>query len=110
MQKDKWKKTLINKDSTIKDAIVNLSSSGLQICILVNEKNTIIGTITDGDIRRSIINGVNLQDSAISIANKNPVTSSNKRSFLEIKSLMEVNKINQLPIINNNKAKNLVYI
>ena len=56
------KKTFLNKNSTIKDAIKSLQKSSIQISLVINHKSILLGTITDGDIRRALINGYNLNN------------------------------------------------
>ena len=62
---------VIAADSSIKDALVNLNNSALGICFICDEENILIGTITDGDIRRILLSGRNLDDGVISAANTN---------------------------------------
>ena len=62
----------------------------------------LIGIITDGDIRRSLVNGNNIMDLSIEdLYNQNPITI--KQSFLAVEALniMEDQKINILPVIND---------
>ena len=49
------KKIIIYENSTIENAIKKLSNTGLQIVIVCNKQNKILGTITDGDIRRGLL-------------------------------------------------------
>ena len=56
-----WKKTLITKKFTIKETIKNLNSNPFHICMLIDKKEKLIGTITDGDIRRAILAGHDLE-------------------------------------------------
>ena len=44
----------LKKDNTINDAINILNISGTQIVLIKNNKKQLIGTVTDGDIRRSL--------------------------------------------------------
>ncbi len=50
--------------ATIKDALVALNnlSSDIQTLFVVNENEQLIGTLTDGDVRRGLIGGVNITD------------------------------------------------
>ena len=50
-----WEKTLIKTNSTIQCAISKLDKAGKQILLVVTDNNELIGTITDGDIRRGIL-------------------------------------------------------
>ena len=62
---------VIPAEASIKDALVNLNNSALGICFICDEENILIGTITDGDIRRKLLTGSNLADGVISAANTN---------------------------------------
>ena len=56
-----WKKCILNFNSSIRDAIINLEKSKIQIVLAVNNKNIFVGTLTDGDIRRAILEGIDLE-------------------------------------------------
>ena len=45
----------LEKNDTINDAIRILNASQTQIILIKNNKNQLIGTVTDGDIRRSLL-------------------------------------------------------
>jgi len=98
-----WKKTLLNENSSISSAIKCLNNSGLQIILVVNKKNKLIGTITDGDIRRKILSGFSLKSSIKNIIKKNCLTVTLSTSDYMMNKLMQINKVYQLPIINKNK-------
>ena len=55
---DNWNIAILNEDKKIKDAIVNLNYTTLKIVIIVNKKNLLCGTITDGDIRRGFLKNI----------------------------------------------------
>ena len=61
VSKKSLQKTFIKEISTIKDCVYSLNASGLQIANVVNDKGELIGTITDGDIRRGLLNGLGLK-------------------------------------------------
>jgi dTDP-glucose pyrophosphorylase len=56
------RKIIIQKDAKLTDALVMLDENSDMETLLVVENNKIIGTITDGDIRRGLINGLNNLD------------------------------------------------
>ena len=68
-----FKKTLISNSSSINDAVKSLNNSGLKI-VLVIKKTKLIGTVVDGDIRRGLLKGINLNDNISKILNKKPIT------------------------------------
>ena len=56
-----WKKTSLDLNSTISDAIKNLISTSLQIVLVVSRNGKLKGTVTDGDIRRAMLKGYTLK-------------------------------------------------
>ena len=54
MIKKNWKLIILAKNSLIIDAINVLSNSGLLIVIIVDKSDKLLGTITDGDIRKRL--------------------------------------------------------
>ena len=92
-----------NKKFTIKETIKNLNSNPFHICLLVNKKNQLIGSITDGDIRRAIIKGYSLDDKVEKICNKNPLKGNEKMNLQQIKYMMIKNVILHLPIVDKKK-------
>ena len=52
----KWKETILTSEVTIKDVLINLNKTGLRVTLVVNSKKEFQGTISDGDIRRALIN------------------------------------------------------
>ena len=65
------KKIIIYENSTIENAIKKLSNTGLQIVIVCNKQNKILGTITDGDIRRGLLKSIILNRILIKFTTKN---------------------------------------
>ena len=66
-----WKASIIDINYSLKEAIQNLNKTALGLCF-VNKNEKFYGTITDGDIRRSLLKGVNLNDKVYSIVNTKP--------------------------------------
>jgi len=106
MKKNFFSKSIIKKNNSIKDAIKNLSVTSLQICFVCEGKK-LLGTVTDGDIRRSILKKVSLETQVNTIMNKNYISISSNSSK-KAKTLMSLNKINQIPVID--KKKNLINV
>ena len=71
LDKHRIKEFIININSTIKNAIENLQKSKAQICLVI-DKNRLMGTVTDGDIRRSIMKGHTVDSPITDCMNKSP--------------------------------------
>jgi len=62
----------IKEDSSIRDALKQMDKVAEGILFVVDSRNKLLGTLTDGDIRRGLLNGVNLTDSIDKVYNHTP--------------------------------------
>jgi len=69
-----WKNINIDLDKNMSDAIELLENTKKGILLVTDNMNSLIGTVTDGDIRRAIINKKPLNSPVIDFCNHHPVT------------------------------------
>ena len=100
---DNWRKTLLSPGASIKEAIESLSQSSMQIILVVSNDNLLIGTVTDGDIRRGMLKDIQLTDKISSIMNLDPLISSPEMSGSFILKLMQSNSFSAIPIVDEFK-------
>ncbi len=98
-----WKKSLLKKNSTIKKAFENLERSALQIILVYEENFKLVGTITDGDLRRGLLNGASFKDKISKIVNYESIVISKNLDKNSIKKLLQFNRIKALPIVDKNR-------
>ena len=58
---------------SLEEVIRIIDKTALQIAIVLDENKKLFGTVTDGDIRRSILRGLNLKTSIDEVMNSNPL-------------------------------------
>ena len=68
----KFKNIIVSPSCKISKAVEILQTTDEKI-ILILEKKKILGTLTDGDIRRAIINNINFKLPVTKIMNKKPL-------------------------------------
>lgn len=91
----------LTPNNTIKDAITNLIQSSMRIVLVVNEENRFLGTVSDGDIRRGILSGLDLNSPLVRIMNNNSIIVTKNTSEKEVKNLMKSNKVQHIPIVDD---------
>ncbi len=101
VEKSNWQNTLISPNATLRDVIATLDRSALQISLVVDEDRRLLGTITDGDVRRALLRGQDLEASVASIMFTAPIVVSINIGRQLVLDLMRVNKIHQLPVVND---------
>jgi len=94
-----WKNTIVSPETTIRKAIEVIESSKLKISFVVDNKNILIGSITDGDIRRGILNEINLDNMVTKVMNSNPLSAKSGDSKEIVLNLMKRADIRQVPLI-----------
>lgn len=98
---NKYKDILIAPDTSIFEALKVIERQNLQIALIVNTEGKLLGSLTDGDIRRGILAGITLQDRVDKIMNHTPITVGQDKSRKEILRLMQDRKITRIPIIDD---------
>ena len=69
-----WEEILIKPSETLETAIQVLHTSGMRIVLVVNESRKLLGTVTDGDIRRALIKHTPMECTIKKIMNDSPMT------------------------------------
>ena len=94
-----WKKTILGKSETMQAAIKILELQSLRIVMIVDENNRLIGTVTDGDIRRSLMKHLSMDVIITEIMFKKPIVASENDDKESILSKMKELDILQIPIV-----------
>ncbi len=100
---DDWEKTLISPNLQIHKVIEIIDRNSRQIAIVTNEEGELLGTVTDGDIRRGILKGIPLSSSVSLIMNPHPVTIPKMNDRKSIIDILKANKIRHLPVIDEER-------
>lgn len=94
-----YKKILLKPTSTIKEALKIIDSGAMKISLVVDEKEKLIGTLTDGDIRRGLLNGLSLESSIETIIFGNPTVCYVEDTKEKILEVATQKKLYQVPIV-----------
>lgn len=94
-----WKKAIISPDAPIKEAVLAIQNSGYQIALVVAKDGHLIGTVTDGDVRRGLLKGYTMNHLASEIANCDPRTAMVSASAQELLTILSKHVLRQLPLI-----------
>jgi dTDP-glucose pyrophosphorylase len=95
----KFQDITISSDSSMLHAIETLNNTSLQILLVVDQDLRLLGTVTDGDIRRGILRGLALDTSIANAMNTQPITISRDMSRDSALSLMRTKSIHCVPVV-----------
>jgi predicted transcriptional regulator len=68
-----WEKALLPINANLQQVITNLNEKSFKIVIIVNSDRVLVGTITDGDIRRGLLQGMGMESSVKDIISHDPL-------------------------------------
>ncbi len=95
---------LIAKEKTIRDAMSQLSEVGEKELFVVDDDNRLIGSLSDGDIRKWILRGGSLYEKVDQVCNKSPKYVGENYDIARVKQIMLEEKIESIPVINKERT------
>ena len=98
-----WRQAILPADSTIQQAIRTLDQVAIKIVLVANAGNELQGTISDGDIRRGLLKGLDLNSSISAVIHRNALVVPPGMGRETVMQLMVANKIQQIPVVNEHR-------
>ncbi|MFS2023580.1 nucleotidyltransferase family protein [Massilia sp. CT11-137] len=96
-----WEKALIAPSTTVRSALETINQVGCQIALVVDESRRLLGTVSDGDVRRALLNGKTLAALVSEVMHTKPTTVNDHDSRHARLSKMRRSVLHQLPVINS---------
>lgn len=94
---------MISDDVSIKEAIRAINDGGIKMVLVIDVNSALVGTISDGDIRRAILNGLSLADGVGNVIHRNPLVATRDTQIKKVLALMEEFKVSYIPILDHDK-------
>jgi dTDP-glucose pyrophosphorylase/CBS domain-containing protein len=105
------RKFFITRDAKVRDALACIDCSGrISLALLVDDQESLITVLSDGDIRRGILHGMGLDACVLdllplkaTLPNPEPVTASAGTSEAALLKLMQTKGVRQVPLLDSNR-------
>jgi len=94
-----WERLIIRPDASIREAMRAIDAGGEQLALVIDDKHKLLGTVTDGDIRRALLRGVSLDQGIALAMNTSPVVRGPGTLEHEIAPLVKVRDIRFIPTV-----------
>lgn len=99
-----WRNVILSPQASVRDTIEVIDASAMQIALVVDKNNILVGTVTDGDIRRAILKGIDLGGPVSSVMNSNPTVTRSSESREVVLAIMRSKSIHQIPVVDETGA------
>lgn len=92
---------LITHEATVLDAVNAIDKGAFQLALVVDGEKRLMGSVTDGDVRRGLLKGINLDSPVSKVMRSNPVKLCKQDGRSEALKLMRERKIHQVPVVDD---------
>lgn len=96
-----WREALVKSDVSLESAIAVLDKAALRVVLVVDDQEKLLGTLTDGDVRRALLQRLPLETAVNKVMNTNPKVAKETWTESRLRSLMEKYQVLQLPLVND---------
>ncbi|MDP3208296.1 MAG: nucleotidyltransferase family protein [Rhodoglobus sp.] len=91
----------VSPSSTVRETIATISANRRQVALVASDDGLLLGLVTDGDIRRGILRGVDLESLVVEVMNPTPYTIDAGVSEASILEQMEDRAIRHMPVVDD---------
>lgn len=98
------KNLFVMENITIREALKIIDKGAIRIALVVDKNNKLLGTLSDGDIRRGLLKNYTLDDLIKNLYFKNPTVALKTESKEKIIQKAIKNQVYQIPIVDENNC------
>ncbi|MDM7947756.1 MAG: nucleotidyltransferase family protein [Oceanibaculum nanhaiense] len=88
-------------EATLRDAVGAIEATHRRLAVVADADGTLLGTVTDGDIRRGLLRGLTLEDGVSGIMNKTPTTAHIDSDRIYLLELLVNRRLESLPLVDS---------
>lgn len=101
----------VGPEQSILETLQVIDKSGLAIALVVDRQRHLLGTVTDGDVRRAILHGTAVGAPVSSIMNRSPTTVTPAQDLEQIRRLLLASTLKHVPVVDQeNRVLDLITV
>ena len=98
---NEWRQLLVPPSASIKQVITCIDKGNVQIALVADADSRLLGTVTDGDVRRGLLRGLGLECPVTEVMNAKPITAGPADDRAAILALMKRRLVHQVPLVDD---------
>lgn len=102
-----WQEILISPLTSLEETISVIDKGALQLALVVDEKQHLVGMVTDGDIRRALIRHLGMEVPILEVMNTTPLVAEIGTPRNKLLSLMNAKGFHAIPLVKKGKLVGL---
>lgn len=110
MDPTRLEQIFVSPGATVREAIKCIDAGAIEIALVTDPGRRLIGTVTDGDVRRALLAGATLEDPIDSIVHQDPVTAPYGMEAAGLLTLMTSRGIDQVPLVESGRVVDVAFM
>jgi dTDP-glucose pyrophosphorylase/CBS domain-containing protein len=94
-----WQSATVRPTNSVREVLEALDRSGLQIALVLDGVGRLLGTVTDGDIRRGLLKGIDLSAAVEAVMNPRPLIGRSGMTRTELIETLRRHSLHHLPLV-----------
>jgi dTDP-glucose pyrophosphorylase len=94
-----WRDVLVQPSTTIREAMERIDRSATQLALVTDADGRLVGTVSDGDVRRGLLASLTLEDSVERVMNRKPTSVVEQHDRAGVVALMQARGLRFLPVL-----------
>ena len=96
-----WRESLVTEQATLRETMARIDAGSVQIALVVDRHGHLLGTITDGDVRRALLRGATLETRACEVMNGTPTYAHVTQDRESVLALMQTRGLHHIPVLDD---------
>lgn len=96
-----WRETLVGPQTSLREALQRIDRVGCQIVLVIDSQGRLVGTLSDGDARRGLLRGLDLEEAVTSAMYSNPTCARVGDDRQSILATMRRLGLHQIPLLDD---------
>ncbi len=101
MDAERFEKLLLRPGVTVRQAVVAIDAGAVEIALVVDEQRRLLGTVSDGDVRRALLRGATFADPLDDVIHRTPITAPVGTDPAALLRTMTEHAIEQIPLLDD---------
>ena len=110
MDPERFERTLVRAEATVRETIECIDAGAIEIALVIDDQRRLLGTVTDGDVRRALLGGLALDDPVEAIVHRDPVTAAAGTDSATLLRLMSERGVDQVPLLEDKRLVDVAFI
>lgn len=94
----------VTSGATLRDAIAAIDAGARQLAVVVDADGRLVGTVSDGDIRRGLLRGVSLDATITEVVNATPTVATVGQSMSDVLKDADSTNIHLVPVVDGSRV------